>query len=77
MRPAWWGSSLATELHGRILREAAERGYRAMRLYTPVAQARALRFYKREGWTPAGGPVDAPEFGTPLAELRRAISMSV
>ena len=77
VRPAWWGSGLATELHGRILREAAERGYRVMRLYTPVAQARALRFYEREGWTPAGEPVDAPEFGMPLAELRRAISMSV
>ena len=73
----WWGSGLATELHAEVLREAARRGWRAMRLFTPVDQVRARRFYEREGWTLAGGPMDAPGFGMPLVELRRPISISV
>ena len=77
VRTDWWGSGLATALHAEVLREAAARGYREMRLFTPAAQARARRFYEREGWKPVGGPVDAPGFGMPLTELRRAISMSV
>ena len=77
LRERWWGSGLAGELHREVLKEAGERGYRAMRLFTPVAQARALRFYAREGWTLERDSVDAPEFGMPLAELRRAISISV
>jgi diamine N-acetyltransferase len=77
VRAPWWGSGLATELHGEVLGESARRGYATMRLFTPVAQARARRFYEREGWTFAAGPIDAPGFGMPLIELRRAISMSV
>lgn len=73
----WWGSGLATALHAEAVREAGARGYTAMRLFTPAAQARARRFYEREGWTPAGEPREAPGFGMPLAELRRPISMSV
>jgi GNAT superfamily N-acetyltransferase len=78
VRMGWWGSGLATELHREVLREAGGRGYRAMRLFTPLDQARALRFYEREGWTLARAPVEAaPGFGMPLAELRRAINSSV
>lgn len=78
VRTDWWGSGLATELHREVLGEAGERGYRTMRLFTPLAQARALRFYEREGWTLARSPVEAaPGFGMPLAELRRAINSSV
>ena len=77
VRAGWWGSGMATELHREVLREAGQRGYGTMRLFTPVGQARARRFYEREGWTLAGGPIDAPGFGMPLAELRRAINMSV
>jgi GNAT superfamily N-acetyltransferase len=73
----WWGSGLAAELHAEAVREAGERGYTAMRLFTPVAQGRARRFYEREGWTPAGEPLDAPGFGMPLLELRRPISSRV
>ena len=61
-----------------VLVEAGERGYRTMRLFTPIAQARALRFYERESWTLTRSPVEpAPGFGMPLAELRRAINSSV
>jgi GNAT superfamily N-acetyltransferase len=77
VRPPWWGSGLATTLHAEALREAGSRGFTAMRLFTPADQARARRFYEREGWTVSGEPSDAPEFGMPLVEYRRAINISV
>ena len=70
VREPWWGSGLATELHSRALREARARGYTALRLFTPAAQARAQRFYEREGWTLARPPFEDPSFGMELAELR-------
>ena len=77
VRPPWWGTGLATALHTHAIREAEARGFTALRLFTPAAQARARRFYEREGWTAAGEPSAAPEFGMPLVEYRRAISSSV
>jgi GNAT superfamily N-acetyltransferase len=77
VRPPWWGTGLATALHAEAVHEAASRGYTAMRLFTPAGQARARRFYEREGWTAAGEPSDALDFGMPLIEYRRAISISV
>jgi GNAT superfamily N-acetyltransferase len=77
VRPRWWGSGLAAQLHGAVVGEAAARGYCAMRLFTPAPHPRARRFYEREGWALAREPFEAPEFGMPLAEYRRAISISV
>jgi GNAT superfamily N-acetyltransferase len=77
VRPRFWGSGLATKLHAEAVREASSRGFTSMRLFTPAAQARARRFYEREGWTAAGEPVDALDFGMPLVEYRRPISSSV
>jgi GNAT superfamily N-acetyltransferase len=77
VRPRWWGTGLATELHAEALCEASSRGFTAMRLFTPAAQARARRFYEREGWTAASDPIDDADFGMPLVEYRRAISSSV
>jgi GNAT superfamily N-acetyltransferase len=77
VREPWWGTGLATALHAEAVREAASRGFTAMRLFTPAAQARARRFYEREGWTAVAEPSDAPEFGMPLVEYRLAISISV
>jgi GNAT superfamily N-acetyltransferase len=77
VRPPWWGTGLATALHAEALREARARGFTAMRLFTPAAQARARRFYEREGWTVAVEATDAPDFGMPLVEYRRAISINV
>jgi GNAT superfamily N-acetyltransferase len=73
----WWGSGLARELHAEAIREAGGRGFTAMRLYTPAEQLRARRFYEREGWTAVGEPEDPFEFGLPLLQYRRAISISV
>ena len=77
VREPWWGSGLATALHAEAVREAGVRGFTSMRLFTPAAHARARRFYEREGWTPAGAPFDDLDFGMPLVEYRRAISISV
>jgi GNAT superfamily N-acetyltransferase len=77
VRRPWWGTGLATELHSEAIREATARGFTAMRLFTPAEQARARRFYEREGWTVAGEPADAPDVGFPVVEYRRAISINV
>jgi predicted N-acetyltransferase YhbS len=58
--PGWWGSGLAAHLHGRALEAMRERGFRRARLFTPAAQARARRFYEREGWRADGEPFDEP-----------------
>ena len=51
---------------------ARERGFSQMRLFTPVAQARARRFYEREGWAPAGDEFHAPGPDLVIVEYRTA-----
>jgi GNAT superfamily N-acetyltransferase len=70
--PDWWGKGLALDLHGRALEEAARRGYGAIRLFTPAGQARARRFYEREGWRQHGEPRESP-IGLETVEYRRAL----
>jgi GNAT superfamily N-acetyltransferase len=77
VRPPWWGTGLATELLSEAVREAGARGFTSMRLFAAAGQARARRFYEREGWSAAGAPFDDGGFGMPLVEYRRAISISV
>jgi GNAT superfamily N-acetyltransferase len=71
--PAWHGSGLALVLHDEALREARERGYDAIRLFAAAGQARARRFYEREGWAPAGPPFMLEGFGMEVVEYRRAL----
>jgi GNAT superfamily N-acetyltransferase len=73
VRPPWWGSGLASRLHGAAVAAARGRGYAAMRLFTPARQARARRFYEREGWTAAGAPELDPDIGLELVEYRRPL----
>jgi GNAT superfamily N-acetyltransferase len=54
--PPWWGTGVAARLHGAAVAAMRERGYAVGRLFTPAAQARARRFYEREGWRLAGPP---------------------
>jgi hypothetical protein len=44
-----------------------------MRLFTPVAQARARRFYEREGWRPRGEEFHVAALGLVLIEYRVAV----
>ena len=54
VRPAHWGSGVAHRLHEAFLEEAHARGYEHGRLRTPAGQARARRFYERNGWETDG-----------------------
>jgi GNAT superfamily N-acetyltransferase len=67
IREAHWGTGVAVELHAAAI--AAMDG-RSARLYTPALQARARRFYEREGWHLFAEREDE-HFGMPLAEYRR------
>jgi GNAT superfamily N-acetyltransferase len=72
--PAWHGSGLAVVLHDEALREARERGYRAIRLFAAAGQARARRFYEREGWAAAGPAFMLEGFGMEVVEYRRELT---
>jgi GNAT superfamily N-acetyltransferase len=69
----WWGSGLAGDLHARALAEASARGFTAMRLFTPTGQARARRFYEREGWVTGTLEFDLAG-GLPAIEYRRELA---
>jgi len=71
---AAWGTGVAAALHAAALQAAASRGFAAMRLFTPVEQARARRFYEREGWSPIGEPFVEAHLPFGLLEYRRALS---
>jgi GNAT superfamily N-acetyltransferase len=72
VREPFWGTGVAATLHREAVAEAARQGYAEMRLYTPDRQARARRFYEREGWVVRGGPM-ASDLGLPLVEYRRRL----
>jgi GNAT superfamily N-acetyltransferase len=68
---ARWGSGLAAALLEAAETDARERGFAAMRLFVAEGQARARRFYGREGWAPQGEPFLDPAPGLPMVEYRR------
>jgi len=71
-RPAHWGTGLAPDLLARAVVAARERGFTAMRLFTPAGQARARRFYEREGWSLVR-EFDDDRLGLRVAEYRREL----
>jgi GNAT superfamily N-acetyltransferase len=73
VRPGWWGTGLAGELHEAFVARAAELGYRRARLRTPAPHARARRFYERRRWRTDGPPDELWDFGVPLVTYVRAI----
>jgi GNAT superfamily N-acetyltransferase len=74
VRAPWWGTGLAPRLHAAACEAAASRGFTAMRLFTPAGQARARRFYEREGWRLTEGPYVDEELGLAVVEYRRALT---
>jgi GNAT superfamily N-acetyltransferase len=72
VREEHWGSGIATALHAAAVEEAARRGFSSFRLFTPAAQARARRFYEREGWRVAPPPFVEENWGE-LVEYRRPL----
>jgi GNAT superfamily N-acetyltransferase len=77
VEPPFHGTGLAGALHDEGLREASERGYSAIHLLAAAGQARARRFYEREGWVLEGEAFVQEGFGMEVVEYRRPISSSV
>ena len=75
VRQDQWGTGLARELHDAAVAEARERGYRELRLFAAAGQARARRFYEREGWVAAGPPRFDPRPGLEMVEYRLLLSV--
>jgi GNAT superfamily N-acetyltransferase len=73
VREDLWGGGLARQLHEAALDAARERGFAEMRLYCAAGQARARRFYEREGWAVIGEPFFEDRLGLDLVEYRRAL----
>ena len=73
LAPAHWGSGLAAELLARSVADAAAAGFTRMRLGTPFGQARARRFYEREGWSVEGPVLEDTAFGLPMVEYFRPL----
>jgi GNAT superfamily N-acetyltransferase len=73
VRRDMWGSGLARALLAAAVDAARERGFARMRLFVAAGQARARRFYEREGWAPAGAAFHDPGPGLEIVEYRRAV----
>jgi GNAT superfamily N-acetyltransferase len=71
VRPAHWGTGLADRLHGAFLEQGSARGFEHGRLRTPVGQARARRFYERNGWETDGVPAFEAGLGLDLLVYTR------
>lgn len=69
----WWGTGLAGVLHEAAVAEARRQGYANMALVTPALQARARRFYEREGWVQDGAERDEPALGIAIVGYRLAL----
>lgn len=66
-----WGAGVATKVLAATTTEIWTRGFPEARLFTPAGQARARRFYAREGWNETTAPFLVPDLGLELVELRR------
>jgi GNAT superfamily N-acetyltransferase len=74
VRHEQWGTGLARALHAAAVKAARERGFTHLRLFVAAGQARARRFYEREGWVPAGEPFHDPGPGLVIVEYRRGLT---
>ncbi|HLY49843.1 MAG TPA: GNAT family N-acetyltransferase [Solirubrobacteraceae bacterium] len=70
VRRDYWGGGPAVDLHRAALEAANARGFTELRLFVAAGQARARRFYEREGWLPTGEPFDDPIPGLTMIEYR-------
>lgn len=68
-----WGSGLATKLMQAALEDARSRRFRELRLFVAEGQARARRFYEREGWRAVSTPCFDPAPGLSMVEYRRPV----
>jgi GNAT superfamily N-acetyltransferase len=74
VKPEHWGSGVSGMLLARASSAAATRGFAAMRLFVPAGQARARRFYAREGFVAVGEPFEFG-LGLPALEYQRSLAL--
>jgi GNAT superfamily N-acetyltransferase len=72
VKPRYWGAGVASELLAHATTAAADSGFVEMRLFVMAGQARARRFYAREGFAAVGKPFD-PGLGLLALEYRRRL----
>jgi len=70
VRRDYWGVGLAGDLHRAALQAASAAGFSELRLFVAAGQARARRFYEREGWLPVKDPFDDATWGLTFMEYR-------
>lgn len=68
--PASWGSGLARQTMAAALEELTAQGFEEAVLWVLDSNARARRFYEREGWAPDGGEKQDERLGFELHEVR-------
>ena len=68
-----WGSGLAAELLRTAVEDARGSGFGAVRLFVAEGQARARRFYEREGWRAVTEPYFDAKPGLSMVEYRLAL----
>jgi GNAT superfamily N-acetyltransferase len=68
--PGAWGRGLGTALQRGAERELVSRGHSTAVLWVVEGNARARRFYEREGWRPDGGVKTSTFGGAPVPEVR-------
>jgi GNAT superfamily N-acetyltransferase len=71
--PAWWGTGIAAELLEWIVTGMADSGFETAQLWTARDNARARRFYEREGWTTNGTNKFSPELNLDLVFYEKAL----
>ena len=64
------GTGVGTVLLGRAVADLRARGFERAVLWVLSTNARARRFYEREGWTPDGALKTEDLDGFPLVEVR-------
>ncbi len=74
VRRDFWGTGLARDLNRAAVDRALDRGFKELRLFVAAGQARARRFYEREGWFAAGDEFDDPAPGLTMVEYRYRLS---
>jgi len=72
VKPGYWGSGVAAELLAHARTAATARGFASMRLFVPAGQARARRFYEREGFVKVSEPFEGG-LGLPALEYQRSL----
>ena len=68
-----WGRGVATRLLGALIDDMRQARFPEARLYVAAGQARARRFYAREGWREVTAPFFVGQLGLDLVEMRRSL----